>query len=124
MSEKFYKIRKKSVVKINQKLVKMNCMSVQQEKNYNSSSSSSNNNNSNSQYHHKNKRNTSTHNTREFQSQTSRVGGFRSCLRGEIEEAESKSTIPCIIPCLKKQSYFYNTTSKHEFPSTETNNRH
>ena len=73
----------------------MNCMSVQQEKNYNSSSSSSynNNNNKNRQYHHKDKRNTSTQNTREFQSQTSRVGGFRSCLRGEIEEAESKSTI-------------------------------
>lgn len=78
----------------------MNCMSVQQEKNYNSSSGSgscsnntNNNINNNSQYHHKDKRNTSTHNTREFQSQTSRVGGFRSCLRGEIEEAESKSTI-------------------------------
>lgn len=92
----------------------MNCMSVQQEKNYNSSSGSSNNNtnnNNNSQYHHKDKRNASVHNTREFQSQTSRVGGFRSCLRGEIEEAESKSTISCINSCLKEQSSFITNTS-------------
>lgn len=107
----------------------MNCMSVQQEKNYNSSSGSSNHNNNNSQYHHKDKRNnTSTHNTREIQSQTSRVGGFRSCLRGEIEEAESKSTIPCLFLCLKEQSSFSSSSStqhisyKHELPSTQKKN--